>query len=74
MEKGTLPIQYNTDNVVFLVNGVKESVKGLTWTTDVKAQLIIINDKLSPPTSLLDNAPLKQGFSVVDANVPQFLI
>ena len=48
MEKGTLPIQYNTDNVVFLVNGVKESVKGLTWTTDIKAQLIIINDKLSP--------------------------
>ena len=74
MEKGTLPIQYNTDNVVFLVNGVKESVKGLTWTTDVKAQLIIINDKLSPPTSLLDNAPLKQGLSLVDANVPQFLI
>lgn len=61
MQKGTLPIQYNTDNVVFLVNGVKESVKGLTWSTDIKAQLIIINDKLSPPTSLLDGSPLVYG-------------
>ena len=68
MEKGTLPIQYNTDNVVFLVNGVKESVKGLTWTTDIKAQLIIVNDKLYPPTSILDNKKLEPGFSVVPYN------
>lgn len=74
MEKGTLPIQYNTDNVVFLVNGVKESVKGLTWTTDVKAQLIIINDKLTPNISLLDNAPLKQGLTVEPVKVPEYLI
>ena len=56
MQKGTLPLQYNTNNVVFLVNGVKESIKGLTWSTDVKAQLIIINERAAPPYSILDKS------------------
>ena len=66
MQRGTLPIQYNTDNVVFLVNGVKESVSGLTWTTDIKAQLIIINDRVAPQSSILDSAGLPaSGFPPV---------